>query len=214
MRALEAPRCRRAAAVAVDALPFTLIAMVWFRRRRSVTALDPQPTAPGLSVRRLVAARAAQLAYFTLPVMTIGATPGQLAAGIRVVDSASGARLTVSQAVGRWTVDAVPGFAPSLAIRCWRQRQTEHLRALHAKLDADRDRGTQDDAADDDGNSAVPRYIIKPWPLLAGVGVLAYHLVLGSPVRVRDRISHTTVVKAAELQSFRLSAGARPWFTA
>jgi hypothetical protein len=60
---------------------------------------------------------AALAAYAIVPVALLGGSPGELAAGLRVVDSRSRRAVGWRQAVSRWVVWVAPGVAVNAASR-------------------------------------------------------------------------------------------------
>ncbi len=73
---------------------------------------------------------AIQMAYFTISVATTGGYPGQLIAGLRVVDMATGARPGWSKSAQRWMVWAAPGIATRSIILASRSVTKKRAAAL------------------------------------------------------------------------------------
>ncbi len=135
----------------------------------------------------------AQGAYFVVPTVLLGGSPGQLFSGLRVVDVDSGRRPSWGQAAVRWFVWVGPGLVARIAIRTRSRREAERVRDRLRVID---------------GSSSVEEPCVEPDPVLmsraaksAGVSaavilvLVVYQLTIGR--NARDRVTRTMVVRVS-----------------
>jgi RDD family protein len=202
---IDAPLRRRAAAGTLDAVPFTVAAVAVYRRmrrdERSSTTRTDRSVILRQRARRFTVARLLRAGYVIVPMAVIGATPGQLIAGVRVVDAETGGRPTWAQVLGRWAIDETPGLLLRVALRPMERRNTASLREVEARVDdlmreESEGRDDETDVDLDELNAKLKTAFstdLHCGPLLLGTIVaVGYHVAFGR--RVRDALTHTRVV--------------------
>lgn len=134
-----------------------------------------------------------QGAYFTVSTALLGRTPGQMLAGLRVVDADSGRPPTWGQAALRWLVWAGPGLLARIALRMLSRRNADKTRVRLKEMEANN--------SEHDGPWEPAPVVISTSTKSLGKSVatilllVIYQLTIGRTAR--DRVTNTRVVQAS-----------------
>jgi hypothetical protein len=180
---------RRAVAVSFDAAVLVTAAMLVVRRHGTNAS----------AIRRVAVPAAIQAVYFTITTATAGASPGQLLAGLRVVDAATGRRPSWRQVSSRWVVWAGPGIVARVVIAALRNPSGK-TKARLAILREEQERLTGEPSDHPDRlDERIPalhsgRRVAALWapPVITAMLLVVYKLTVGRGAH--DRLSDTRVV--------------------
>jgi len=188
-RIAKASLPRRCLAMTADTAALVTMFLPLARRYRSVTGLA-----------HIAIPATMQMAYFTISVGAIGRSPGQLVAGLRVVDVATGERPDWVKSAERWAVWAAPGIVARSVVLASRRltKKTsaalgEEVQRIASEFDDQPEELHRQLLALHSGRKAAA--IWAPGAVTAGLLVI-YEITVGRGAQ--DRVTGTRIVRASE----------------